>query len=817
MPIPPNLLFTHDDVEATAGVAPWDRQAEFHSEINPDDIAATATAYAKAAAEARSAQDLAVRATELSQRPGGWEGAPLVDGEGRVLETSEGLRQGGDDIDRVTEQIGRAMAAAQDTDEQVTDLIHGPEGLNVRFDEHIQQLIADWEAVEGARDAAIQQWVTDHQDHFGEPAYWPSVTYASTTTELDRVSQGGNNYLFSLPESMVGAVRQVHLDNAVASATQVNGDMDAAVERYRQGLTEQAGVLRGLGYEPSEGPFALFTNREMARFAADKLDLELAEPGLPPDPHLVDLYTEQLAEIRENAYEGPGAPHLTPGEREYLSSFYGALDADTLAKLGQLGYDADPHHMADAQRATVADGITMLMNQDDGFGGIAPEDAPESIRSFVYDYGESGLIPATNPFGGFDGSLTEAWQRHNGFGDLMAAATVASGGTFSQDLAHAALDIEERSQMPLGEGHVPPVNTGSSGMLHATSLNTLASAQLLNQEDFRQGLLNQAWDRGAGAGELIHSGTTPTSTDPGQVPRDYVEAAYNVLTDAPEYQGSLLTPGADNAAVQEAIGTTALNYMDLISRPGADGGDTGFTGWLFGNGDESTAGMWATPQELRFNGHDQPFREGFDLSREQRQGLFGLMHQAEGDIGQRFFDGVTRWESATAYNDFVREGGPQADTFRNIGTIAGTVEHVRGPGDVWSPGNARISGLGSVSALAGFAAGLADASGPVAGTVALGAFGIGEGLRPLTDTAPVVEEAHWDALESGDIAVRTAVADAAVAAGYGGAAEDTELQRPDGTSVSHHPTNYNAYADRATEHYNTYADTLREGYNDALG
>jgi hypothetical protein len=826
MPIPPNLLFTPDDVEAKAGVAPWDRQVEFHNEINIEDMATTATTYAKAAAEARNAQDLAVRASQISENPGGWEGAPLVDGEGRVIETSEGLQQGGAAIDQVTQQIGRAMATAQDTDESVTNLISGPDGLNDKFDDHIQRLIADWNALEGARDLAIQEWEIDQrnqQNQLGGPTYWPSVIYDSRTTELDRTSQGGNSYLFSIPESMVGEVRELHLKKAADTARGVHGEMEAQIERYRRNLTEQAGLLRGMGYEPSEGPFSLFTNKEMAEFAADKLDLELRDPALPPDPGIVDLYTQQLAEIRENAYEGPGKPHLTPEERDYLSSFYTAIEPETLAKLGQLGYADDPNNMANAQRATVADGISMLMNQDDGFGGISPQEAPASIRPFVYDYANSGLIPSTNPLGGFDGSQSEAWQRHNGFGDLMAATTVQSGGQFSKDLAHAAVDIENRSQMPLGEGYVPPANTGSSGMLHAASLNTLASAQVLNEEDFRHSLLNQSWDRGAGAGELIHSGTTPPTTDPTQVPRDYVEAAFNVLSDAPDYQGAILSPGADNVAVQGAIGDTALEYMDLISRSGTQGGSTGPLDWLIGPEQADERGMWAPSAEMTI--HGKTFTEGFDISRQDREGLFALLNQSNEGVREDFFHGVAQWEAGTAYNAFEREGtlAPgqppgETDTFRHIGTIAGTVAQVQGPGAVADLSNARVSGLGAVAASAAFVTGVLDSPGRVAGPVGLGAFGLGEAMRfAIPDPKTVADEAQWDALESGDIPVRSAVADAALAADYNGVAGIPNLQRPDGTAVPYTSANWTDFADRASGAYGHYSTTLENSFNEAMG
>src|SRR5687767_2538102 len=137
------LHFTRDDVEAATpgNKKPWSRQRELDNEINAEDIAATAAAYGRAAAEARGAQDLAERATEISAQSGDLDGTPLVDGEARIDETRGGLQDGGADIDRVVGHLVYAMNLALATEEEVHGLIFNPQGLETKYTNHLRAAV----------------------------------------------------------------------------------------------------------------------------------------------------------------------------------------------------------------------------------------------------------------------------------------------------------------------------------------------------------------------------------------------------------------------------------------------------------------------------------------------------------------------------------------------------------------------------------------------------------------------------------------------------------------------------------------------------
>ncbi|TDC13080.1 hypothetical protein E1265_28575 [Streptomyces sp. 8K308] len=795
MPIPPALHFTTDEVEAQAGVAPWDRQRRFRNEINPDDIATTATAYAKAAGETRRVQDLATRASEMSQDPGAWHGDPLVDGANRVIETSEGLRQGGAEIDEVVGYIARAMRAAQDTESNVHNLIHGPRagtgfgsgglsqsgsGLNVQYEDHLARARADWIGLEGALELAVNQWAADHQDHLGPPTYWPTVFYDGRERNVDHSQPSRNHFVFDLPQELAQEVRGVHLREAADSATRTYGDMDAEIARYRTNLTEIAGELRRLGYDPTEGPFTLMTNAPMARFAAEQINGQLAA-GVP-EPHILELHTRNLAGITSDTDDMnslahlimPGAPReLSSRERAYLLSFYDTLSPDALSQLGHLG----DNHLVPQTR--VANGVNMLMNTE--IGGVNPAAGgmvPASIREFVYADENSALFSQSGD------QFNTAMNRFNGFGALMETATVASGTQFSKDLGHAAVQIQQAAAdrgdlearataTDMGSGLSLAPNTASSGMLEAAALNTVASADLLNDPAYREDLLSQRWDESRGAAELVHSGTiVPSDVAPNSPEAErYIDAAHGVLTHAGQ-NGAVIT-GPNQAELQQSIGNTALTYMDLISRGAA-----------------TDSLIWEQPvgQEDVVNGKE--VRHGFDLSREDRVGLFTFMNGAESQVRDEFFSGVAQWQQGTATHGFIRaEHGPEAaglsseayaragagetSTFRNIGTIAGAIAEAQGRNGPQDGTDAKTTALIAITTLTGVGNTVLEA-GKFGGATSLGAFGISEGLRHiLPDGDAAAQEAHWQALSTGDVDTRVALANAVRAADYHGAAART--------------------------------------------
>ncbi|WP_049568595.1 DUF2515 family protein [Streptomyces sp. SBT349] len=277
-PAPPNLHFTQDEVEAAApgNKKPWTRQREFDNEINADDIAAAAAAYGRAAAEARGAQDLAERATRISQQGGGLDGTPLVDGEARIDETRGGLQDGGADIDAVVGHLVHAMNQALATEDDVRGLIFNPSGLETRYGDHLGAAVEEWNGwVRALNDAVAARsgeiWFTEQ----------PPPLIVGHNGEMVEASLTSGGY--ALPDSLAERIRTKHLQLAANDAAATFDDIEAEIERYRRRMTERADELRRLGYEVSAGPLGLFSNGEMARWATEQRFLELCRQlGIDP-------------------------------------------------------------------------------------------------------------------------------------------------------------------------------------------------------------------------------------------------------------------------------------------------------------------------------------------------------------------------------------------------------------------------------------------------------------------------------------------------------------------------------------------------------
>lgn len=277
-PGPPNLHFTRDDVEAAApgGKRPWTRQTQFDTEVDAEAIAQAAAAYARAAAEAVTAQDLAVRATEISTQGGGLDGSALVDGEARIDETRGGLQDGGADIDAVVGHLVHAMNLALATEDDVRGLIHDPGGLETTYGDHLGAAVEEWNGWTRAFDDALaayrnQIWFTEQ----------PPPLIVSHHGEMVQASLTWNGFV--LPEDLARRIREKHLRLAAADAATTWDDIEAEIERYRRLMTERADELRRLGHDVSAGPLGLFSTAEMGQWANEQAFLELCRQlGIDP-------------------------------------------------------------------------------------------------------------------------------------------------------------------------------------------------------------------------------------------------------------------------------------------------------------------------------------------------------------------------------------------------------------------------------------------------------------------------------------------------------------------------------------------------------
>ena len=808
----PKLDFTRDEVEGKAGEKkPWTRQREFSEEIDPEDMADTAAVYARAAGEAADTGELAEEATRLGADSGALDGATLVDGEGRIDETARGLQGNGEDMDEVVTRLVQAMNRAIDAESDVQDEIHAPGKLETKYTDHLRDAVDEWNGWQSALEGAVTR-ANDSGAVSGTVAV--SVTHDGRTINADQAPSGGG-YVYSLPDSLAAEIREKHLGRAADSAKDAYDEITDHIDAYRQRLMEYGTELQALGYDLA-GPLGLWTTEGQAEYAAEKLEEELAKED--PDQRLIAMYTQGLSGIVDAIYgdsANPGDPlrDLTAAERAYLDTFFSNVDAETLASLGTKieGWDET--------KRNIANGITMLADPE--LGGYDPATAegraalPEIVRRFVYDYQDGRMWPGENDTTDADG-FREELQLFNGFGDIMSHGTLEPSEAFAGDLANAALDIQARSgvQQALGiyaDEQIP--NTGSSGLLTTVSRNTEASAGLLNDDDFRDEFLGQWWQDSTGAADLIRAGTSiPDGMDHNDPQaRQYVEAAFNVLADAPDNGRYILGQGGpqdgpmalNHVNLQRAIGDTSLEYMDMLSK-GSERSEF----------NASSDGREFTDENL----HGKDYLYSFELNGDDRRALFSLMNSGDEQVRQDFFEGVGAWQEATAYNAFLRDepgGRPeQSSTFHDIGRVAGTVQYVQKVETADDSSKLQFTSYGAISTGASLANTLID-FGKGNAITSLGAYGITEGLRyTLPDGAAAHKQAQWDAVNFGDNTVRAIVADAAINADYGGAG-DYEL--PDVASPNVDQDDLRrATLDVEGASYDHYRDALVEGYNDAV-
>jgi hypothetical protein len=645
------LYFSTDEVEEKAGKKPWTRNREFGEEIDVDDMANTANAYSRAFGEGTTAGNLAQRATAESQEAGTQGGGTIVDGEDRTEQTFQELQRNGEDMGEVTDYLVRAMRRATQARDDVEAVIIGEgtsgEGLQSKYDDHVQAAVTEWNAWQSALSSAFRAGNAGNGRSAGDLT-------VSHNGESITIAPGANS-MYALPESLATEIREKHLGRAADDATTAYGDIVDEIEKYRMDLAGYGVELGELGYDLSDGPLGLWTTEEMADWAADGLSEELGKDR--PDTEKMLRYTEALDAIVAGIYEDPNNPgdptrQMTEDELAYLQKFYGQLDADDLSALGQLKDDnagLEPGQagwqLSSIER--VANGLNMLMNPN--AGGLDPsteegrEGIPAGIRPFVYDYEDGDIFSQTTESDAFADGVKD----FNGFGDLMSTATLATGDQFSKDLATAAVDVQQRTSLQytgLANEDDWTENTGSNGMLQAAALNDIASAELLSDDTFREDFLSQQWEDSSGAADLIRSGTTV----PEGIDRDseagmlYRDAAHDLLASAGgDYQDMILGKDsmlpADHTALQGALADTTLMHMDDVAN----------------YGDNS----------------------GIHYSREERQGIFNLMAETEQDVNEGFKAGVNQIQYAMAhdyYTGAVPEGNRES-TFNNVGYLTALV------------------------------------------------------------------------------------------------------------------------------------------------
>ncbi|WP_052849619.1 hypothetical protein [Streptomyces avicenniae] len=562
--------FGRADVER-GGWAPWTDSAAFADELDVEDMGDTAAAYLRAATEVSTVGDLSRRATELSADAGALDGDALVDAEGRIEVTERDLGEG--EVQETVRLLVRSMNLAVSTEEEVRALVHGPGALDERFEEHLAGVRDEYHAAQAAV-AALNAEVPQGDE---QPPVW-ELTVRGDTFRVE--APGG---VYRLGEDVVAGIRQRHLDAARADATDTGLDIREAVEVYRRELIGMSAELDPYGFDLTGGPLGLWTTPEMAAWSARGLLGEFIDGGGRPDTEKLLYFSEGLdALVRSvfgtNGDPGAAARDMTEEERAFLVAFFRALDeeptggrADILSGLGgDQPLLEDPgdqgRHTATLQR--LADGVSLLLNPQ--LGGIDPrdpanaDDVPLAVRRFVYD--EPAVAWAREPV--TESEVDARWgdlNDLNGFGGLMATASVGPGEHFGRDLAGAATRVQTQLNdfsFDFGKHNLPPIEvTGPDGMLRAVSESGEVSAGLLADRGFRDSVLDLPWADGAGPALLIENGTAvPAGVEPGSAEaRPYERAAGHVAAGA-EY---LFPEAGEGARVSAADRRIELALADL--------------------------------------------------------------------------------------------------------------------------------------------------------------------------------------------------------------------------------------------------------------
>jgi hypothetical protein len=539
------VAFTWQEVQAAAGKAPWDRWQEFASAISPEDMADTAVVYARAAEGARDSGSLARRATDLAEGSGEIDGSALVDADGRIDETSAALQNDGDGAWEVVGRLVQAMNLAIDTEREVTDVIDGPDGLNAKLQGHL--------------DAAVAE-------------YNRSAETAGSREDAANLAR---------------EIRARHLGAAADDATAAYGSITELIDGYVRRLADLGDELGRSGFEVTNAslPDGLWLSDAVARAAAEGLTAQLTAED--PNRDLIDRYAQVVARVT-------AAGDLSRAERDFLTAFYGHLDAKTLAALGTAPTgdgDGDPANgLVDTGLITahtaLADGIMLLTDPDRGGhdpAGEAGRNAlPESVRHFVYDARYTDL-PGSAPLPGGPSPAAEARQGLVGFAGLLANASLPPGQAFAEDLGRAALRANAWSGVEDFGGTSAPVfvpgwdesSRAAGTLLTIAAGNEEAAAVLLAEKDFSRDLLAQQWKDSAGPAALISAGTLPPEgvADDSDAAEPYREAGHRLLTEVADagLHASILgdgSRGADHTALQQSILDTGVHY--LSGRPGGE-------------------------------------------------------------------------------------------------------------------------------------------------------------------------------------------------------------------------------------------------------
>ncbi|RKN43033.1 hypothetical protein [Streptomyces hoynatensis] len=487
-----DMSFDRADVEAVGNGKPWTHREEFAAEVDTEHMADTASIFARAAHEARSAGDLAERATRMGQQAGAHhDGAAFVEDD-RIDITAAGLQGNGEGIDNVVRMVVRAMNRAMQARDEVDAQIDGAggvSGMQPILERNVARAAAAWRSAQeffAAQQAPAQQVFPSVQlpNAFGGAR---APVFDFDGVEYQGVPSGGG---WAPPANLPADIRDAYLNMTADDAYWADNEITDAIRQYRQKLAEYGAELEEAGFDTSQGPLGIWRSPEMAAFNGEEFGKLIGQSS--PDAELLARYSAGLNSIAEDGQGPHGAKPPTPEQQAYLNAFFGTLDTDDLLKAGQL---FGPRY-EQAQRY-LANGV------------IAASTGPEpldDIREFVKE-----RLTAHQSEGAF--GVRQQAERFDDFGDLMSHATLTPSKEFSTALINASLNAQEDFQYQRMAFGADPLE-GSPQLLSLAAKNDAAAAEFLSDENRIGRLFDAAptasWaDNGAAVGDLIRSGTLP--------------------------------------------------------------------------------------------------------------------------------------------------------------------------------------------------------------------------------------------------------------------------------------------------------------------
>ncbi|CAL9376209.1 hypothetical protein SUDANB171_00963 [Streptomyces sp. enrichment culture] len=630
-----DISFTRQEVADEAGCDPWKERTDFQNETDAEEIFTLSSVFRNGSEVAEETGSVAQYASDLEERAGTRGSNAIYESAAEhLVQTHADL--GGENLEVIARILGEVAEEVETVLEQNEEAITGDMGMNGEMDRQESDANSAFDSFE--------TWLAAQE--YGVGSSLEYTIYDCTFTSV---------YGKFPVDKVRDHVKKTHLDLLADFAKDVHEGITERIEDYYSLLYRKESELGDYGYSTVDSPLDFWFTPGRAEYEAEQLEIELRKED--PDPERLSRYTEGLARIAESVYGDPHNPQDPPNDLQdwqwrYLQTYYDTLSPEAFALLnGHTPDSAYPDGMAavgDAERnggferaqIALANGVNMLMNPDllGDNTRITGEDrsaVPSSISTFVYDHWD-------NPMD-MDG---DRLNEFNGFGEVMARATVAPGGAFSHDMANAAMDWLDISQLGfLGSDGVEVTNTGSNGLLQMVSLNSDASAEILTDEEFLDRMLDADWDDGTGAGNLIRSGTMPQD---GELTDTQLEAAKNVILAA----GA--EPGGGRAAgmvldLQSAVSDVGIYHLDSLVNTSDGDGDRKD---IFGN-----------------------TIDAFNISTADRESFYEFMARTEDSVQMSHIAGI----QAYGYNEALRafDAGDQTAidlAMQRMGTVTGLFE-----------------------------------------------------------------------------------------------------------------------------------------------